>query len=288
MQKRRGRPPNFLRHQQSEPMAETAPQTEIQDEADTEVAFPDPSAVPMHETLEFKEAVAHAAASAAKVAVAEAMATMVTATAPAASGGDMKAFAEQFAIAMSTMTNQGSGQRAPLAPAEVARRSQATDLMNSLISKAREMAAMGDRAAIPLYELRGKVFFGNFVTPPEWLDASKKLNNTTVHWPHVPNEIMVPMNATARAIHAAFLESVGSAMNVPPEKAGHMSSTGFYVNGQAPQGHAGNIFQTANGASDLGGASSGFEIVRDEARVPGEYRKVNILGTIQAPAVQPV
>ena len=280
--KRRGRPPNHLRQQQSAPMADAAPQ--IVSEPEDEITFPDPNAVPMHETPEFKRAVHEAATAAVRDALAGEAATALRSAVPAPSGDPndvIKSLAEQFAIAISTMTNQGTNARAPLAPAEVNRRAQAAGLMHSLIRKAREMTAMGDRDAAPLYELRNKVFIGDFVTDPIWTDASKKLLNTEIRWPHVPNEVMIPKNETAKLIHAAFLDSIGgTAAKLTPDRDVHMGSHGFVVNGQAPQGRAAGLVPSAS--------ASGMEIVRDESRVPGENRRVNILGTIQAPAVQPV
>ena len=257
------------------PQAQAQPQPASAPEPD--VTFPDPNAVPVQETPEFKQAVAEATAAAVK----DAMASLAAATMPAAGGGDMRSFAEQMAMAIASISNQGTGTRAPVPPEEMHRRAQARKLMDSLLRDARRMAAMGDADAVPLYELRNKIYIGDFVTDPIWTDSAKKLQNTTIRWPHVPNEVMIPVNETAKLIHEAFLDSIGrSSPNLAPETDVHMSSTGFVVNGRAPSGRAAGMVPSRS--------DTGLEIVRDQSRVPGENRLVRVLGTIQAPASQPV
>ena len=179
--------------------------------------------VPAHETAEFKAAVAEAAREAVEAAM-KAVADRVPA---AASPTDPTGVLAGLSLALAELNDQSSGQKR-VAPAEMRRRTEAHARMMSLIQEARYEG----RAA--MYQLTAKVYIDETMIDPLWLDAAKRSQATSIEYDGVPNDTFVPVNDTARAIHAAYLESIGEAVKVVEQHAAYITPRGVVINGVGP------------------------------------------------------
>jgi hypothetical protein len=167
---------------------------------------PKKPAVPVTDTPEFKEALA-AGIEQATAKILESVQKVAGVPGTELPQGGEKNFAEMLAMAIATLTDQGTG-RQRVAPEVIRARTEARDRMRQLIMKAR---AEGRTAT---YELRNKVVLDNRVIEPMWIDSNHITRPTEIDWPGVPNEVMVPINDTAKEIHAAFMESIGSVVKI--------------------------------------------------------------------------
>lgn len=233
-----------------------------------------PAQEPIHETDEFKAAVA---AAASKVA-ADILATMQTAQHGQTRPGDAT-FAEGLALAIAQLSNQGVGRAKTVDPAVLKARDDARKVMTELIVNAR---ASGET---PSYELRNKIYFDEVMVDPIYIDpVSKEQRPTVIDWPGVPNEAMSPANDVARGIHKAFLDSIGVApINqskfIRPEVFG-VTANGLVVHGA---GHALRPMQVGNERAGSQPSGEGLK-VHGRNSPTQRTKEINVLGTVASPA----
>ena len=128
----------------------------------------------------------------------------VSAAVPSAANSEMAGFIQSLAMEFATLSDQGTGRKR-VAPEEMVKREKARARMEELIATAREA---GD---LPTYELRHMVYFGETKIPSQHMDSvSRRMMPTQIGWALAPNEGMRPLNEVAKAIHSAYLESIGS------------------------------------------------------------------------------
>lgn len=238
------------------------------------VGRPKKPAIPVQETDEFKDAVS--------AGVKEATAAILQ-TLAAAQGGQAKPgeanWVEGLAMAIAQLSHQGTGKARPVDPAVIKARDEARKLMTELLVKARV------DGAVPQYELRNKIYFAETLVDPIWIDpATKEQRATVIDWPGVPNEAMIPVNDVAKAIHAAFSDSIGvvqidQSKHLRPEVFG-VTAGGLVIHGA---GHSIRPMQVGN--QRPGGPQSVDEGFAVHGRGgPGKQKTINVLGTVASPA----
>jgi hypothetical protein len=259
--RRRGRPPKWMK--MTEQQIPPAPPAE-------DMTAPKLSDVT--KTPEFAAAVAEASAKA----VAEILAKMQPAG-QAATAGDQN-FAEMLAMSIAQLTDQGTGRKR-LAPEVLRARAEARDRMQELIIAARR------DGVVPRYTLVAKVYLDEILVEPKWIDSQHIAQDTVIEWPGVPSEAMRPANDVAQGIYDAFMDSIGSTTAVAPEQPMHVTAGGLVVHGrgqlrrgQQPAGQPRGL-----GAQDVG---EGLRIPHKGA--PGQYKPVNVLGSVAPPARQQI
>ncbi len=207
---------------------------------------------------------------------------------------------QELAMAISQLTDQGTG-RSRVAPEVLAARQKAREKMVHLIIEARA------EGRVATYQLRNKIHLDERIIEPVWIDAHHTARPTEIDYPGIPNDAMVPLNDTAKAIYEAFKDSIGSVAG-GRGKDGH-ALPGMDTLAVTPKGvvvRNGAVNRTmANRAAVAGegpmtsayeaeaphvGAGTGPEPtvkVHHEGQ-PGRYKDVSILGTIQPPARQSI
>jgi hypothetical protein len=218
-------------------------------------------------------------------------------TAPEA--GD-KSMMQELAMAISQLTDQGSG-RSRVAPEIIAMRNESRKKMVDLIIEARA------EGKVCTYQLRNKIHVDDRIIEPFWIRSDHTSQPTEIDYVGVPNEAMVPMNDTAKAIFNAFKGSIGSII-AGKGKDGHslpdMERLGITPKGvvirnggvsqasarAAPSGlnavplHDGPMPAYEEAPQVNAGSESTVRVHHENAQ--GRYVDKNILGTIQPPARQ--
>lgn len=253
----------------------------------------------MTQTPEFQAAVSASVASALESLLPKL--TEVRATAGTAPQGDDRALMRELALSLAELTNQGSG-KVKVSPEVLQKREAAGKRMINLIIEARA------EKKVPSYTLVNKIFMNNQIIEPLWVHpATKSVENTELDFWGIPNEAMVPANDTAKAIFIEYKNSIGTVHGV----AGVANQLpGIDVLGVTP---AGMVIRNSP-ASDVrrrtaelpmaempsgqkeGPMSSAYEadthdfqpMTLKQDGQKGQYKDVNVLGTIQQPARQTV
>ncbi len=126
-----------------------------------------------------------------------------TAALPVVATGDNK-WAQELAMQIATLTGQASGIK-PIDPAEVQRREEGRKNLIDLLARAHT-----GHGAAPHYRVLAKAYLTDFVVEPFRVNpTTKEVEPVTVDWTGIPNESLLPLNETAAAIHAAFMQSIG-------------------------------------------------------------------------------
>ena len=219
-------------------------------------------------------------------------------TAGTAPQGDTADFANQLAMAISQLTDQGTG-RSRVAPEILDARRKARDRMINLLIEAR---AEGKTAT---YQLKNKIHLDERIIEPVWIDAHHTARPTEIDFPGVPNEAMIPLNDTAKAIFEAFMESIGSVAG-GKGRDGHalpgMETLAVTPKGVVVRNGAVSRTMAAKAVVSEGPMQSAYEPEAPQVNgagpeptvkihhegQPGRYKDVNILGTIQQPARQSI
>ena len=191
-------------------------------------------------------------------------------------------WAESLAMAFASLTEQGTGRKY-VAPEIIRMRNEAREKMKSLIIAARKD---GRKAT---YQVVAKTLLDNQVVEPMWIDSTHIAQPTEIDWPGVPNDAMKPINDTAKEIHAAFMDSIGSrpvsVLGAVPDAMDDnfgMTAGGLVVRGGAvPRHNQGNSPEVVTGASEQG-------LAVHHKNQPGRVVEKRVLGTIAAPARQTV
>lgn len=192
---------------------------------------------------------------------------------------------QALAMAIAQASNQGVGSkmRSPVPPDVLKKRDDARKLMFDLLIEARA------KGIVPAYQVKSKTLLDNVLVEPFHI-INHIAQPTEIDWPGVPNEIMVPLNDSARAIYRAFEESIG-VMIADDAQAVAASRRQF----ESPR--QGLVIKTSPGLSER--RVTGNEQPSDDLTLltglhlrkmgeKGQYKEVNILGTIAAPAQQSV
>lgn len=242
---------------------------------------------PVTETPEFKEALSAAVTVELAKILPDILAKVTPAGATASSADN--SWAEKMAMAIAQLTEQRDDRR--FVPPEVLRARQAArDKMIDLILQERgawaEARERGDAAEMsahmPTYRLLNKVFLDETLVEPFWIDANHRAQPTVIDWPSIPNESMQPMNDAARTIHDAFRNSIGNIAERDKivEKPLHVTRGGLVVKGPPPRG------VPRTGAEPTIMPETPGEGLRIKHRQADQFKEINVLGTIHAPARQ--
>lgn len=138
----------------------------------------------------------------------------------AAGTPNMESFAAMFdrmAMAIAEISDQGTSRKR-VAPEVLANRAKAHEKMVKLIAEAR---AKADRAHTdgneeevarwsPEYRLVSKTYLAEQLLEPFRPGPDRRPIPTEIIWKGAPNQAMRPINEVAKAIYAAFQDSVGS------------------------------------------------------------------------------
>lgn len=228
----------------------------------------DKAELPLDQSPEFKEAVAAAVTK---------LVPEILGKLNVARGDD--GLAERLALAIATLSDQGTGSRRRVAPEVLKARDEARKRMVDLIIAARAAGR------VPSYRLTNKVLLDEQLIDPVWIDKNHTAQPTEIDWPGVPNEAMVPLNDVAKEIHAAFIESIGSiakehqVMHDPLK----ITKGGLVVRGAPSAAAHETTLERVNAQAK---SDEGVRVKHKDQG--GRYKEVSILGTIHKPAQQTV
>lgn len=225
---------------------------------------------------EFKAALATATSEAVSSALAQLQGSL---TAQTADTGSMSLI-NGLAAAIAEIGSQGTGRRV-IPPHVIKEQQEARDRMVDLILKARKEKL---RAT---YQLRNKVVLAERIIEPFWIASDHTSRPTEIDWLGVPNEAMVPVNETAKAIFEEFKASIGTYDKPVRDERLGVTPGGLVVRNAAVTDTMQK--RTPGEAPHVGSGSNDDEglTVHHEAQ-PGRYKAVNVLGTIQPPAQQTI
>lgn len=180
------------------------------------------------------------------------------------------AFAHSLALALAEFNEQGGGKKY-VDPKILTKRREANERMWELI---RQAYVDGKTAT---YSLTHKVVLADQLIEPFYLGSDRAPKQTVIDWNSAPNGAMVPLNDTAKAIHAAFCASISSDDKLP-HQAMAMTPGGLVVHGGAA-GHQKNAERLSKlaAATDPDGLS-----IHHKDTAGG--KPMHILGTIAPPA----
>lgn len=211
--------------------------------------------------------------------------------------GDDRSLMRELALSLAELTNQGSG-KVKVSPEVLQKREAAREKMVGLIIEARA------EKKVPTYHLVNKIFMNNRIIEPYWVHPSTKaVENTELDFWGIPNDAMVPVNDTAKAIFAAYRDSLGTVHGVTGVANGLPNADAFGVT-------AGGLVIRNSAINDVarkrapelptvdGPMESAYESDADthdfqpmtlkQDGQKGQYKDINVLGTIAAPARQTV
>lgn len=183
-------------------------------------------------------------------------------------------FARSLAGAIAEISDQGNKVRR-VAPAEMERRKVARQTMESMLIEARA------NRVVPEYELNATVYLDEVLVAPTYIDRNHVTRRTQIAWANVPNEQMSPINAAARNIHRAFMESIGGATQVVKREDDVLvdnepETVGLRVLHQ--DGLRKEVAQV--------GKPRHQDLKILSRNAPGDITETNVLGSIAAPARQ--
>ncbi len=135
--------------------------------------------------------------------IAERVAEHLAKSTAGASPADAAPWMEQLAMQFAILADQGTGRKR-VAPEVMVQRARAHEDMEALIEAAK---AAGEE---PVYRLVSFVHLGEVKISPIWVDRDRNQQSTEIGWDGIPNEAMIPVNEPAKAIHEAFLTSIGA------------------------------------------------------------------------------
>lgn len=182
-------------------------------------------------------------------------------------------WARTLATSIAELTGQGVGRERHTPPEVLEARDNARKLMMERIVSAKKEG----RAAS--YEVTNKTQLAHQVIEPFWVDSAHAQRPTVVDWDGVPNEVLKPVNDTAKEIHSAFLASIGSVPKVVPDDPVGTTMGGLVVRGQG--------IPTQRRTDEVGGASAPGDAARVHNRTQAtRVVETRILGSLAEPARQ--
>lgn len=190
---------------------------------------------------------------------------------------------ERLAMHIASLTDQGNDRPKRVAPEVLQHREEARKRMMALIERTNRDADTAQRDGRsfdpPVYELIHKIYIGDQITDPVWIDpATKRQRQTEIDWFGIPNEAMRPANDLARAIYAEYEGWLGN-IHYETVAAHQVTARGLVITHQ--RGKPQEVAETSTPRVETPG---GFRL-RDRAR-QGEIVEKRVLGTIHQPALQ--
>lgn len=185
-----------------------------------------------------------------------------------------------LAVALAEIGSQGTGRKV-IPPHVLKQQQDARDRMVDLI-----LAARNEKRPAT-YRLKNKVVIAERIIEPFWIASDHTTKPTEIDWWGVPNEAMVPVNETAKAIHQEFLNSIGTYDKPVRDERLGVTPGGLVVRNAAVTDTM--MKRTTGEAPHVGDGvveDEGFKIHHKDA--PGRYKEVHVLGTIQPPAQQTI
>src|ERR1700688_1488342 len=239
--------------------------------------------IAMHETPEFKAAVAEAA----KAAVADALKDI---KAPGGAGvtDEVKELFSELVLQMTEVNQQGQ-PKTKISPEEARKREAATQRAWELIAAARK------RGDAPEYKLIAPVYLNErLVQPFPRAEKGGKVIQREIPWTGMPSLAMLPVNKTAEAIYAAFKESLGASIKLGRIVGPHGGATATDEREwiMSPAGHAIKGEMTVKGEPDRRQtATASQHAFPDSLEIPGTAHDnndpnapfVHVLGTVAQP-----
>lgn len=212
-------------------------------------------------------------------------------------GGD-RSLMRELALSLAELTTQGSG-KVKVSPEVIMLREESREKMVALIIEARA------EKKVPTYHLANKIFMNNRIIEPFWVHPStKSVENTELDFWGIPNEAMVPANDTAKAIFKAYKGWIGTihgvdsvANRLPGNDALSVTPNGLVIRNSATVDKRRQMEVPAFEAPKEGPMQSAYDdsdthdfqpMTVKQDGVKGQFKNVNILGTIQDPARQTV
>lgn len=186
-------------------------------------------------------------------------------------GSDIRLI-RQLASAITEIGDQGSN-KIRVAPEEMAARMESREKMETLILEFRA------KEEFPVYDLSRTVYLDEVLVAPTYVDANHVQKVQRIEWAGVPDESMTPVNEAARAIHAAYMRSIGGrtkSEKVPFTRA--IQNPNLRVISE--QGRAQEAPQVGRGQASEGN----LRVIRPNQR--GQVTETRVLGTAAAPARQ--
>jgi hypothetical protein len=221
------------------------------------------------------------AASTARQVTSELLANMVSKSDNPAAGG-MKELAEQLALAIAEVSDQGTNRKR-VAPEILAGRAKAYDKMIHLLTEARDRGDAARREGndieaarwFPEYIVVAKTYLTDRVIEP-WRRIDKDVVPTEIVWRGIPNNALRPHNAIAHKLFEAFQGWVGTEGLLRAESS-FVTPGGVVIKGEAPAGSRLNIADEQRPAD--------LEVIgSNDPTAP----YIRVLGTIADPARQNV
>lgn len=186
-------------------------------------------------------------------------------------GSDLRLI-RQLASAITEIGDQGS-KKVRVAPEEMAERREARERMEALILDYR---AKGEVAS---YDLSRTVYLDEVLVAPTYVDSNHVQKVQRVEWAGAPDESMTPVNEAAKAIHAAYMRSIGG--RTKTEKVPYTRAT---ANPNLRVVSEQNRPQEAPQVGRGQGQESNLHVIRPNQ--PGQVKETHVLGTRAAPARQ--
>lgn len=213
---------------------------------------------------------------------AELLAGMVSKGSDNPAAGQIKELAEQLALAIAEVSDQGTNRKR-VAPEILAGRAKAYEKLVKQLSYARDKADEADISGdiderakwLPRYIVAAKTYLTDRVVEP-WRRVDKDIVPTEIIWRGIPNNSLRPLNAIAQEIFTTFQAWVGTEGLLRAQNS-FVTPGGVTIVGEAPPGSRLNISDEMR-PSDL-------EVV-GTADPTAPF--IRVLGTIAEPARQNV
>jgi len=188
------------------------------------------------DTPAFAEAVAKAVAE--QMAGLEARLAAMAAGAPVPTNGNpadaLGGILEKLTVNLQALNNQGARNK-PLSPAEIQKREEAQNRLVDLLAEARARP----QAEWPKYRLIAKTYISERMIEPFYKRDSKgPALPTEIAYTGVPNDAMVPLDDTGKAIFNAWRETTGGQTILIPtadNRPLHVTAAGLVVRGDPPK-----------------------------------------------------
>lgn len=186
---------------------------------------------------------------------------------------DMQGFIRNMAVDLAKIADP-KNERRTISPEMAAEREEGRQAMISLCMEAHRTYEDGGEP--PIYVLTNKCFLDGVKYEPQQEDAvTHRMIDVEINWLRIPNQSMRPVNASAKAIHAAYLKSINNGIEqlpAPPPGPWVMTGNKIRRRGQFHEPPAvGNVESMP---------------IRREEPMARQRREIPVLGTLAAPVVE--
>ncbi len=230
---------------------------------------------------ELKKMLDETAANAAREVSAQLLAGMVNRS-DNPDAGQLKGLAEQIALAIAEVSDQGTSRKR-VAPEILMARSKAYEQLIALLHEARDKVdvarADADEAEedrwLAKWRVVAKTYLGDQIVEPWRRVSEKELAPTEIVWRGIPNNALRPLNPIAERLFKIYHGWIGTDGLMKAE-ASFVTPGGVTLVGQAPAGSRLDISEDLR-AGDL-------EVITDPSDPNATH--IRVLGTIAEPARQ--